>query len=183
MCSSASLGRFLASLLDDVSVPSPVFSLSLSPLIEHDCPQAVLGELRQARNSLKDAEEGRERALVATEQAKRHFIEVESGWRREAKDLRAALNETVRGSGKDAEVSQQTAGTSEVQPSSFQESQDVVAGDLATQNEAPQASASGASDATSRDLAQELLQKLTDETKQRRSTRQALSDQVHSYGG
>lgn len=150
-----------------------------------------LGELREARINLREAEEARERALDATEQANRRFADAESGWHREARDLRAALNEALGAAGKDennascgtdVKFSKESTTRSGLQPSSPQRPRAAVTGGPVTQNEAPQTSASGASDATSRDLAEELLQKLTDETKQRRSTRQALSDKVTLFG-
>lgn len=150
--------------------------------------QAALEELRQVRISLKDAEKDRERALGAAEQAKHHFASAEREWRREAEDLRAALKEALtRDRGKDEnnahsekkeEAFQPSTATNWAQPSFPQQPQVAVTGGPAMPNERPQPSTSGVSDATSQGLAEELMQKLTDETKQRRSTRQALSDKV-----
>lgn len=150
--------------------------------------QAASEELRQVRISLKDAEKGRERAFRDAEEAKHHFTVAESGWRREAEDLRAALNEALaRDGGKGennahpegmANVLQPSAVTNWPQSSLPQQPQVAVTGGAAMPNERPQPSTSGVSDATSQGLAEELMQKLTDETKQRRSTRQALSDKV-----
>lgn len=150
--------------------------------------QAAVEELRQVRIGLKDAEKGRERAIGAAEQAKHQFASAESGWRREAEGLRAALNEALtRNRGKDenassekAEVFQPSTATNWAQPSLSQQPQVAVTGP-AMPHERPQPSTSGVSDATSQGLAQELMQKLMDETKQRRSTRQALSDKVKFF--
>ena len=137
---------------------------------------------------LIDAEKGRERALGAAEQAKHQFASAEREWRREAEDLRAALNEALtrdRGknenhahSEKKEEAFQPSTATNWAQSSFPQQPQVAVTCGLAIPNERPQPSTSGASDATNQGLAEELMQKLTDETKQRRSTRQALSDKV-----
>lgn len=144
--------------------------------------------MRQVRISLKDAEKGRERALGAAEQAKHRFASAESGWRRDADDLRAALNEALARdfdkdvsnahSEKKAEAFQSSTSAKWAQPSSPQQPQVAATGGPAMPNERPQPSTSGVSDATSQGLAEELMQRLTDETKQRRSTRQALSDKV-----
>lgn len=154
----------------------------MDPSLQCCCAQAALGELRQAHISLKDAEQGRERALVDAEQTKHHIAGAESSWRREADDLRVALKEALaRSCGKDkntehsrkaGEVSEQPAIASVAQTSPPQRPE------VAMANEGPQLSTSGASDATSQGLAEDLMQKLTYETKQRRSTRQALSDKV-----
>lgn len=162
------------------------------PSLHNFCCQAALEELRQVRINLKDAEKVREHAHVAAEQAKHHFTSAESGWRREVENLTAALNEALaRDCGKDehhensekkAQAIQPSTATNWEQPSTPQQPQVASTGGPDMPNERPQQpSTSGVSDATSRDLAAELMQKLTDETKQRRSTRQALSDKVKLF--
>eukprot|EP00903_Cladosiphon_okamuranus_P011775 g11068.t1 len=150
--------------------------------------QAASEELRQVRISLKDAEKDRERAFRAAEQAKHDFTVAESGWRREAEDLRAALNEALARDGDKHEsnahseemedVFQPSTAANGAQSSLPQQSRVAIADSAAMPNERPQPSTSGMSDTTSLGLAEELMQKLTDETKQRRSTRQALSDKA-----
>lgn len=135
--------------------------------------------------NLKDAEKGRERALVDGEQSKNNFAAAESSWRREVDDLRVALKEALaRNYGKNEstgaeDVSKQPeiANRASPPPPPQRPESDVTGGPAMT-NEGPQRSTSFVSDATSQGLAEDLLQKLTDETKQRRSTRQALSGKV-----
>lgn len=164
-----------------------VFS-SLGPSIQCRCSQAALGELRQVHINLKDAEKGRERALVDSEQAKNRFAGAEKSWRREVDDLRVALKEALAKnygkdegtelSRKDGKVLEQSEIARGEQPPPPQRPEGAASGFPAMTNEDPQPSTSVVSDATSEGLAEGLLQKLTDETKQRRSTRQALSDKV-----
>lgn len=147
-------------------------------------------ELRQARINLKDAEKARERTLVDSEQTKNHSAGAESSWHREVDDLRVSLekalatndgeDESTEHSMKDAEAPRQSTIASEAQPPATQRPGAVAGGPTMT-NERPQPSTSAVSDATSQGLAEDLLQKLTDETKQRRSNRQALSFKVRPF--
>lgn len=166
-----------------------LFVFSSSGLLIQRCgSQAVLGELRQVHVNLKDAEKGRESALADGEQAKNRFAGAENSWRREVDDLKVALKEALaKNYGKDegTELARMDGGVLEQSETASGEQapppprpERAVTGGAVMTNEDPQPSTSVVSDATSEGLAEDLLQKLMDETKQRRSTRQASSDKV-----
>lgn len=156
--------------------------------LPHCCVQATRRDLLRARRSLEDAKEARQSALNAADQARRHLADSESGWRREADGLRVALNEALATANcmneEKARPSEQREAPlqsrkASVEQISSRETPGVPATDEpAWANEGPQLSTSGVSDATSRDLAEELMQKLKDEANQRRHTRLSLRNEV-----
>ncbi|CAM9729415.1 unnamed protein product [Ectocarpus sp. 12 AP-2014] len=139
--------------------------------------QELQRELLEARTSLHTREKDCERLTVAAEQAKHDLANAESVWREETGGLRIALKEALATAGKKdennarsatyKETSQRSPVVSEAQGFSPPRPEVAVDGDPALADEGPQRSASGASDATSRGLADELMQSLESDANQR----------------
>ncbi|CAM9606474.1 unnamed protein product [Ectocarpus sp. 8 AP-2014] len=139
--------------------------------------QGLQRELLEARTSLHTSEKDCERLSVAAEQAKRDLANAESVWREETGGLKIALEEALATAGKKyennarsathKETSQRSPVVSEAQRLSPPRPEVAVDGDPTLADEGPQRSASGASDATSRGLADELMQILENDANQR----------------
>lgn len=153
------------------------------------CAQRLQRELLEARTSLHTREKDCERVTVATEEAKRDLADAESVWRKETCDLKIALKEALATAGKKdeknarsathKETSQQSPVMSEAQEHSPPRPEVAIDGDPTLADESPKRSASGASNATSRGLGDDLMQRLENDANQRCSTGPpALSEKV-----
>lgn len=141
------------------------------------CAQGLQRELLEARTSLHTGEKDCEHLTVAAEQAKRDLANAESVWREETGGLKIALKEALATAGKKdennarsathKETSQRSPVVSEAQGLSPPRPEVAVDGDPTLADEGPQRPASGASDATSRGLADELMQSLENDANQR----------------
>ncbi|CAM9701098.1 unnamed protein product, partial [Ectocarpus sp. 12 AP-2014] len=138
--------------------------------------QGLRGELLQARTSLHTREKDCERLTVSAEQAKHDLVNAESVWREETRGLKIALKEALATAGKKdennarsathKETSQRSPVASEAQGLFPPRPEVAVDGDPALADEGPQRSASGGSNATSRGLADELMQSLESDANQ-----------------
>lgn len=145
--------------------------------------QVLLEEMDQARISHQDTETDRRCAAAAAEEAKRRLAEAERGWHREAHCLRVSLEDALARA--ESKEERKTKSPKSVRPSpgasatgvTTPREPDVVIARVKP-NQGRRPSVGGASDATSQGLAEELMQKLTEETSKRRSARQAHSDKV-----
>ncbi|CAM9098637.1 unnamed protein product, partial [Hapterophycus canaliculatus] len=145
-------------------------------------------DLLRARSRLEDAEEARRSALAAADETKRHFADSENGWRHEADTLRETLKEALATVNSKNEEKTQPSEQREAPPQSPQTSEGrrslpetprvCATGNPGVANEGPQLSTSGASDAASRELAEELMRKLNNEVNQRRHTKLRLCDEA-----
>lgn len=152
------------------------------------CAQATRIDLLQARSSLQGAEEDCRSALSAADQARRHLADRESGWRHEADDLRVSLKKALATAEKQNQEEARTSEQGEAPDQSLQASDARISSperpevrstdDHAVENEGRQFSVSGASDATSRDSPEELMQKLKHEANQRRHNRAGSCNEV-----
>ncbi|CBJ28074.1 conserved unknown protein [Ectocarpus siliculosus] len=139
--------------------------------------QGLQRELLEARTSLHTRERDCERLTVAAEQAKRDLANADIVWREETGGLQIALEEALATAGKKdennarsathKETSQRSPVVSEAQGLSPPRPGFAVDGDPTLADEGPQRSASGASDATSKGLADELMQILENDANQR----------------
>lgn len=152
--------------------------------------QRLRAELDQARHNLAEATKRRENPLAAAEEAKHSLTHAERFPRPVADDLKVPLEDaSLRACDKEeakipslkgvlASKPQQPLPSSVPRVSAGQEP-DAMVEDLATKtDEIPQRSIGDTSDATSHGLVDELMQKLTEETSQRRSARQATGEKV-----
>lgn len=154
--------------------------------------QRLRGELDQARRNIEVATKRRESSLVAAEEGKHCLVDAGSVLRRDKEGLRAPLEDaSVRASDHEEAKAPSLKGVFATKPPqplpssvprvSAEQEPDAIVEDIATMaNEVPHRSVGDTSDTTSHDLVDELMQKLTEETTQRRNARQATSEKVRN---
>lgn len=150
--------------------------------------QALSDELKQARASLEDGTKDRNRALGIAEEAERHLEDAKLAWRLQTEDLKASLKDALasvvsqeKGGGpcrKEEEKNQQSQTASAIEFPIPRETAVGATGNATLMDDVREPSMRSASDTTSQGLADELLQRLTQETSQRRKSGKALSAKV-----
>lgn len=150
--------------------------------------QILSDELKRARISLEDGTKDRNRALEVAEEAERHLEDAKLGWRLQAEDLKASLKDALaraadqeQGGGlyrKEEESLQQPQAASATGSPIPREIATSTNGNAILTSDIRDPSIRSASDTTSQGLADELLQRLTQETSQRRKSGKALSAKV-----
>lgn len=152
--------------------------------------QRLRVELDQARSDIEVAIKRRESSLAAAEEGKHCLVDAGSVLRRDKDGLRVPLEDASVGAGDHEEAKapslkgvfatkpQQPLPSSVLRVSAEQEP-DVIEEGIATMaNEVPHRSIGDTSDTTSHGMVDELMQKLTEETTQRRNARQATREKV-----